>query len=57
VIMQGTKELVEIEGVDAGKSGEIAVDIPAGNYTAKCLIGSGGARHDNLGMVQNFKVE
>lgn len=57
VIMQGTKELVELHGLDAGKTGELAVDIPAGNYTAKCLIGSGGARHDNLGMVQNFKVE
>lgn len=57
VIMQGTKELVEVHGLDAGKTGELAVDIPAGNYTAKCLIGSGGGRHDNLGMVQNFKVE
>ncbi|HVF74910.1 MAG TPA: cupredoxin domain-containing protein [Acidimicrobiales bacterium] len=57
VIMQGTKELAEVHGVDAGKSGELAVDIPAGRYTAKCLIGSGGGRHDNLGMVQNFTVE
>ena len=56
VIYQGTKELIELHGVAAGKSGDLAVVLPAGRYTAKCLIGSGAARHDKLGMVQNFTV-
>lgn len=56
VIYQGTKELAAVHGVAAGKSGQLAVVLPAGRYTAKCLVGSGAARHDNLGMVQNFTV-
>lgn len=56
VIFQGSKELIELEGIDAGKAGELAVVLPAGRYTAKCLIGSGAARHDNLGMIHNFTV-
>jgi uncharacterized cupredoxin-like copper-binding protein len=56
VIYQGSKELIELHGIDAGKSGELAVVLPAGRYTAKCLVGSGAARHDKLGMVQNFTV-
>ncbi|HEX9969127.1 MAG TPA: cupredoxin domain-containing protein [Acidimicrobiales bacterium] len=56
VIVQGSKELIELEAIGAGKSGELAVVLPAGRYTAKCLVGSGAARHDNLGMVLNFTV-
>lgn len=56
VLLKGTEELVEVEGMDAGGSGELAVKLQPGRYTAKCLIGSGGARHDKLGMVANFTV-
>lgn len=56
VIFQGSKELIELEAIGAGKSGDLAVVLPAGRYTAKCVIGSGAARHDNLGMVLNFTV-
>ncbi|HEX2040504.1 MAG TPA: hypothetical protein VHF47_12320 [Acidimicrobiales bacterium] len=56
VIRKGTKELGEIHGLAAGESGEIALELESGSYTAVCLIGSGGARHDKLGMVFNFTV-
>jgi uncharacterized cupredoxin-like copper-binding protein len=56
VILKGTKELAEIEGIDAGKTGELALELEPGKYTAACHIGSGGARHDKLGMVVNFTV-
>ncbi len=56
VIMKGTKELAEIEGLDSGESGELALELEPGKYTAACHIGSGGARHDKLGMVVNFTV-
>ncbi|HEX2038557.1 MAG TPA: hypothetical protein VHF47_02370 [Acidimicrobiales bacterium] len=56
VIMQGDKELAEIEAMDAGKSGEMAIELKSGKYTATCLVGSGGARHDKLGMNFDFTV-
>ena len=55
VIMQGSEELGEVHS-GSGKDGQLAVVLPAGRYTAKCLIGSGAARHDKLGMVHNFTV-
>jgi uncharacterized cupredoxin-like copper-binding protein len=57
VLKQGSKELIEVEGFDAGKTEQLAVVLKPGRYTAVCLIGSGGARHDKLGMVANFTVE
>lgn len=57
VVFQGSKQVAELEGQDRGESGRLAVVLPAGRYTIKCLIGSGGARHDNLGMIQNITVE
>jgi uncharacterized cupredoxin-like copper-binding protein len=56
VIKKGSKEIAEIEGLDAGEGGELALELESGKYTAVCLIGSGGARHDKLGMVVNFTV-
>lgn len=56
VILKGTKELAEIEGLDSGETGELALELEPGKYTAACHIGSGGARHDKLGMVVNFTV-
>lgn len=56
VIKKGSKEIAEIEGMNAGESGELALELESGKYTAVCLIGSGGARHDKLGMVVNFTV-
>ena len=57
VVFQGSKQVAELEGQDRGESGKLAIVLPAGRYTVKCLIGSGGARHDNLGMIQNITVE
>ena len=56
-IFQGSKEVGEVTKLDAGKSAEVGVVLKPGRYTAKCLVGTGGARHDHLGMVQNFTVE
>lgn len=57
LILQGSKELIELETIQAGQSGELAVVLKPGRYTASCHVGSGGARHDKLGMVKNFTVE
>lgn len=57
VVFQGAKQVAELDGQDRGESGKLAVVLPAGRYTIKCLIGSGGARHDNLGMIHNITVE
>jgi uncharacterized cupredoxin-like copper-binding protein len=57
VLKQGSKELAEVHEVLAGRAGELAVVLKPGRYTAVCLIGSGGSRHDKLGMVKNFTVE
>lgn len=57
LILQGSKELIELEAIASGKSGELAVVLKPGRYTASCHVGSGGARHDKLGMVKNFTVE
>ena len=56
VIMKGSKEIAEIEDLDNGETGELALELEPGRYTAACHIGSGGARHDKLGMVFNFTV-
>lgn len=56
VIKKGSKEIAEIEGMDSSETGELALELEHGRYTAVCLIGSGGARHDKLGMVFNFTV-
>lgn len=56
VILKGAETLIETAELGAGESTELAVEIPSGRYTAKCLVGSGGGRHDKLGMVANFTV-
>ena len=56
VIKKGSKELAAIKGLNSGETGEVALELESGKYTAVCLIGSGGARHDKLGMVVNFTV-
>lgn len=56
VVFQGSKQVAELDGQDRGESGKLALVLPAGRFTIKCLIGSGGARHDNLGMIQNITV-
>ena len=56
VIKKGSKELAAIKGLNSGETGEVAFELESGKYTAVCLIGSGGARHDKLGMVVNFTV-
>lgn len=57
LILKGSEELIELESINAGKSGELAVVLKPGRYTASCHVGDGGARHDKLGMVKNFTVE
>ena len=57
VVFQGSKQVAALGAQDRGESGKLAVVLPAGRFTIKCLIGSGGARHDNLGMIQNITVE
>ncbi|MBW3668687.1 MAG: cupredoxin domain-containing protein [Actinobacteria bacterium] len=57
VVFQGSKQVAHLDSQDRNESGRLAVVLPAGRYTIKCLIGSGGARHDKLGMVQNITVE
>ena len=56
VILKGSKELAEIEGLHKDQTGELAMELEPGRYTAACHIGSGGARHDKLGMVFNFTL-
>ena len=57
LILQGSKEIIELEPINAGKSGELAVVLKPGRYTASCHVGDGGGRHDKLGMTKNFTVE
>jgi hypothetical protein len=56
VILKGTETLIETAELARGETAEVAVELQPGRYTAKCLVGSGGGRHDKLGMVTNFTV-
>lgn len=56
VLVKGTEELIASPELAAGESADLAVELPPGRYSAKCLIGSGGGRHDKLGMTTNFTV-
>lgn len=57
VVFQGSKQVANLDSQDRNQSRQLAVVLPAGRYTIKCLVGSGGARHDKLGMVHNITAE
>jgi uncharacterized cupredoxin-like copper-binding protein len=51
----------EVEDIDPGKSGEVVLDLPAGDYVLACLIAPGEAGstvdHFQEGMKIDFQVE